>query len=122
MKPLYLSALLVGLSLTTFSQAGSPSDGFDVATAAAKIDQLVEDMLAKQGQKPNADIDDATFLRRAYLDIVGRVPTIEEAEDFREADPAGRRSRLIAHLLGSEGHVSHAYHFWADILRVNSRL
>ncbi|HRQ88563.1 MAG TPA: DUF1553 domain-containing protein, partial [Bacteroidia bacterium] len=36
--------------------------------------------------------------------------------------PAGRRSRLIAQLLGSEGHVSHAYHFWADILRVNSRL
>ncbi len=95
---------------------------FDVAAAAAKIDSLVEAMLAKQGLKPNEAIDDATFVRRAYLDIAGRVPTIEEAENFHGSDYPRKRQQLITDLLESEGHMSHAYNYWADVLRINSAL
>lgn len=100
----------------------SPAKEFDVTAAAAKIDALVEAMLAKQGLKPNEAIDDATFVRRAYLDIAGRVPTIEEAENFHGSDYPRKREQLIADLLESEGHMSHAYNFWADVLRINSAL
>lgn len=90
--------------------------------AAAKIDALVEKNLKAQNLKPNAPIDDATFLRRAYLDIAGRIPTIEEAETFKGSTYEGKRERLIEDLLQSDAHVSHAYNFWADILRINSGL
>jgi hypothetical protein len=104
-------------------QASKPAPKeFDVAAAAAKIDALVEGVLAKQGRKPNEAIDDATFVRRAYLDIAGRVPTIEEAENFHGSDYPRKRQQLITDLLESEGHMSHAYNYWADVLRINSAL
>ncbi len=94
----------------------------DIREAAARIDQLIEKGLKEQGMKPNAAIDDATFLRRAYLGIAGRIPTIEEAEAFHDSKYEQKRERLIEDLLHSEAYVSHAYNFWADILRINSGL
>ncbi len=103
-------------------QAPAKAAKVDVEAAAAKIDALVNGMLEKQGVKPNPAIDDATFVRRAYLDIAGRVPTIEEAENFHGSDYPRKRAQLISDLLESDGHMSHAYNFWADILRINSNL
>lgn len=95
---------------------------FDVQKAAKKVDQLVEAGLKKHKVEPNAAINDETFLRRAYLDIAGRIPTIEEAENFHGSTYDRKREQLITDLLESEGHVSHAYNFWADVLRINSGL
>jgi len=130
MKPLsVLSAVALGFSLAA-SPLAAESGGkqvkgkgeFDVAKASAEIDRLVETMLEKQGAKPNADIDDATFVRRVYLDIAGRVPTIEEAENFHGSTYQRKREQLITDLLESDGHMSHSYNFWADVLRINSGL
>ncbi len=73
--------------------------------AAAHIDALVEAKLAKTGLKPNPAIDDTTFLRRAWLGIAGRVPTLDEASEFQASTYPDKRARLIAELLGSEAHV-----------------
>ena len=81
-----------------------------------KIDQLVEAALKKQGIEPNGDINDEVFLRRAYLNIAGRVPTIEEAEAFQKDQYPNKREQLIERLINSEAFVSHSYHFWADLL------
>ena len=88
-------------------------------TPEQRIDALVNSHLERQGITPNADIDDSTFLRRAYLNIGGRIPTIEEAEAFHASPYPNKRERLIESLLNSEAYVSHFYHFWADLLRVN---
>ncbi len=118
-----LSGSAVMADPAVVGQASKPAPKeFDVAAAAAKIDALVEGVLAKQGRKPNEAIDDATFVRRAYLDIAGRVPTIEEAENFHGSDYPRKRQQLITDLLESEGHMSHAYNYWADVLRINSAL
>jgi len=126
MKPIPLHALIqVSLLLSLSPLFSAPSEKpaeFDVVKAAAEVDRLVEGMLEKQGQKPNAAIDDATFFRRAYLDIAGRVPTIEEAENFHGSTYQRKREQLITDLLESDGHMSHAYNFWADVLRINSGL
>lgn len=93
--------------------------GFAFAdTPEQKIDALIEAGLAKNGLKPNAPIDDAAFLRRAYLNIGGRIPTIEEAESFHASDYPNKRERLIQQLLDSDAHLSHFYNFWADVLRM----
>ena len=116
-----LGALLVApLSFT--SAADSGKGAFDVKQAAKEIDALVEAGLKKHDLKPNAEINDETFVRRAYLDIVGRIPTIEEAENFHGSTYDRKREQLIADLLESDGAVSHGYNFWADVLRINTEL
>jgi hypothetical protein len=87
-----------------------------------RIDRLIEAKLTEKGLHPNPPVDDATFLRRIYLDLNGRIPTLEEAANFHADSREGRRGRLINKLLDSEGYVSHFYNFWADILRINARL
>lgn len=96
-------------------------------TARDEIDRLIDAKLKEQNLSPNAEISDQQFVRRAYLDIVGRVPLIEEADRFVESrnaedDSSDHRARLIEELLRSEGHVSHSFNFWADILRLTRRL
>ncbi|MBL9152880.1 MAG: DUF1549 domain-containing protein [Verrucomicrobiales bacterium] len=113
---LALAALSVVAAVSPGATASSPAP----LTPEQRIDQLVEAKLKQQGIQPNASIDDATFLRRIYLDIVGRIPTVEEAEDFHGRDYPNKRERLIEELLQSEGYVSHFFHFWADILRINA--
>ncbi len=88
------------------------------STPSERIDAFIDANLAKHQLEPNAKIDDATFLRRAYLSIGGRIPTIEEAEAFHAIAETGKRAELIGELLGSEAFVSHFYNFWADILRM----
>lgn len=83
-----------------------------------RIDGFISSNLQNQHLKPNAPIDGATFLRRAYLNIIGRIPTIEEAESFHAKTSPDPRSELIEELLNSDGYVSHFYNFWADILRM----
>ena len=49
-----------------------------IIAISKQIDQLVEAKLKENSQKRNPEVDDATFLRRIYLDVVGRIPTLEE--------------------------------------------
>jgi hypothetical protein len=85
-----------------------------------KIDELVEANYKAKKIEPNAPVSDEVFVRRAYLDIIGRIPSMEEARAFLESGEAGKRTKLIDTLLGSEGYVSHWYNWWADILRVQT--
>jgi len=102
--------------------AVSPLSAAELADAAAIIDRLVDADLASAKQKPNPRTTDEQFLRRAYLALVGRIPTVDEAQAFLGSSVGGKRDVLIDRLLASEGHVLHAYTFWADLLRVQTRL
>lgn len=94
----------------------------EVQKAAREIDKLVLLDLREHGMRPNRLIDDATFVRRAYLAIVGRIPSAAEADAFLRTQKQAKRSQLIDQLLDSPGHVSHMFNWWADLLRVRTRL
>lgn len=85
-----------------------------------KIDQFIEQSLSEAGQSPNSIVDDETFLRRAYLDIVGRIPTIVEARQFLSSTQRDKRELLVHRLIESPGYVHHQFSFWADLLRAKS--
>ncbi|MFM8905905.1 MAG: DUF1549 domain-containing protein [Verrucomicrobiota bacterium] len=100
--------------------AGKQTGGFTravVAAAAADIDRLVEARLNAAGQKLNAAAPDEEFLRRIYVDAVGRTPTAEEAAAFLGDAAADRRERLIDRLLQSPGYSLQMYNWMADLLR-----
>ena len=120
--PQNVRVALLGLVLSlSLLDVGDAAD-FDVQKAAKEIDKLIFAGLEKNGVEPNEAINDETFIRRVYLDIVGRIPTIEEAENFHGSTYERKRGQLITDLLESDGHMSRAYNFWADILRINSGL
>ena len=65
----------------------------------SRIDTLIE---AKLDGKPTADIaDDAEFVRRAFLDFVGRIPSAVEVREFLNDSTADKREKLIDRLLMS---------------------
>lgn len=67
-----------------------------------RIDQLIE---AAAGGPLAPVATDAEFLRRAYLDLAGRIPSVEETRSFlADADP-GKRTKLIDRLLAGDDHV-----------------
>ncbi|MEZ6103649.1 MAG: DUF1549 domain-containing protein [Pirellulaceae bacterium] len=86
-----------------------------------EIDRLVLVQLQQRGTEPNATTSDETFLRRIYLDVVGRIPTLEEARRFLDDPAPDKREALIDQLLQSPGYVSHYFNFWADLLRIKQR-
>ena len=94
----------------------------EVMKISKEIDRLVGQQLAANEQKLNPLANDSTFVRRVYLDIVGRIPTLEETESFLKNRSSNKRAELIDDLLDSYGYVSHQYNLWADILRLKTRL
>lgn len=92
----------------------------DYPRESQKIDRIVEEKLKRLGITPNPPAKDETFLRRASLDIVGRIPSLEETRNFLDFDGPNKRSALIDYLLKSDGYVSHQFNWWADILRIQS--
>lgn len=62
-------------------------------------------------------IDDHAFARRAYLDLIGVVPTVEEVERFVTSREPDRRRALVAELLGrTSDYADHWTPFWEDAL------
>ncbi len=92
-----------------------------IAQQAHRLDTIVEAKLISEGQRPNPLASDEVFLRRVYLDVGGRIPTLDEATKFLESEDPNRRADLIDELLGSPDYVSNMYNLWADTLRLVER-
>jgi len=123
-----ISLIALVMLTTSAASAGSVTPPRDRAAddakpdASRRIDEMIEAGLKEQGMSPNASIDDSAFVRRVYLNVGGRIPTIEEAEAFHADTYPLKRQRLIEQLVAGEAYVSNFYHFWADLLRISSDL
>lgn len=93
----------------------------ELESAAKKIDAMVEVDLDAVGLAPNSLVDDGTFLRRAYLGIIGRIPTEQEARDFFANESPRRRAELIDALVISPGFDSHLFNWAGDLLRLQTK-
>lgn len=103
--------------------AVSPAEAKDTRAAAAKIDALLDAALAKQGTGGGgAPAPEDVWMRRVYLDLIGRNPTFDEARAFLQNRAADKRAKLIDMLLASEGYVSRHFNYFADALRAKSSL
>lgn len=110
----FWSLLLVACSITPCSAAN------DFTAPSARIDEFLASSWKSRSIEAPAPAGDETFVRRAYLDIAGRIPTRLETLAFLEDTDAEKRDRLVESLLGSEGYAAHFFHFWADLLRLQT--
>ena len=83
------------------------------------IDGFVWEKLQKLGLTPSEPAGDATYLRRAYLDVIGRLPTSEESRSFLAETATDKRARLVDQLLDRPEFVDHWANKWMDLLRPN---
>ena len=83
---------------------------------AKKIDQFLAAHWQEERVKPSPLADDAESLRRLYLDLVGRIPTMKEARSFLEDRTPDKRVRLVRRLLEEGAHVEHFVNVWRDLL------
>ncbi len=83
------------------------------------IDDLVWKRLERLGIVPSVGCDDATFLRRAHLDVIGTLPTTDEARKFLADTSPDKRAKLVDALLARPEYADHWANKWADLLRPN---
>ena len=122
---MWKSYIVFGCALvlsSTMVLAGHGDKSRLIRERSREIDRLVQDNWKKHGVKPSPHVHDQIFMRRAYLDIVGTIPTGREAIQFISVKNPHKRQILIDYLLDNDGYVSHFYNYWADVLRVQSQL
>jgi hypothetical protein len=88
--------------------------------ARGKIDELVFKRLDRLGIEPARPCSDEVFLRRAYLDVIGTLPTAAEAGRFLDDQAPGKRRKLIDRLLKREEFADYWSMKWCDLLRVKA--
>ncbi len=93
---------------------------FPQARVNNKIDQLVLDKLKELGIPPSPLCTDQEFLRRVYLDVIGRLPTPEEVRGFLADEHADKRSKLIDRLLERSEYADFWALKWGDLLRIKA--
>lgn len=83
------------------------------------IDGLVWNKLKTLGLTPSDAAPEHTLLRRTYLDIIGRLPTREEARAYLSDTSPDKREKLIDTLLARPEYADHWANKWCDLLRPN---
>jgi hypothetical protein len=90
--------------------------GGGALNVAVAIDAELDRHLAEASVPPSPLADDAEFLRRASLDLTGRIPTYEQTLAFLDSKDPYKRSRLIDALLASPHYGRHFANTWCDLL------
>ena len=116
---MWLCCILVGfLALPNLSWGATSGEEDTVRRAAAEIDRA----FAEAAENSIRSCSDKEFVRRAYLEIIGRIPTAEECREFLESKERGKRAALTDRLLETPGHTSRMFNFWVDLLRLRTKL
>ena len=84
------------------------------------IDKLVSDKLKKLRIAPSGPCDDATFLRRAAIDIAGLPPTVLEYERFMKSTDPAKRAKWVDELLERKEFSEIWVSKWAEMLQVRT--
>ncbi len=112
----YLGA--VDTFLAYVPQAGSAEPYPDLPSNNL-IDRLVHQNLEQLQLLPSGSVSDSDFLRRTYLDIIGTLPTAQEARRFLADRDPHRRKHLVDELLERPEYALYWALKWSDLLRVD---
>jgi hypothetical protein len=115
-------AVPLALAATVAGQAPSRTPFESTATVAARngIDEAVFARLKRLGIEPARLSSDGVFLRRAFLDVIGTLPTADEARAFLDDPSPNKRSALVDRLLERDEFADYWAMKWGDVLRVKS--
>ncbi|HEV3022918.1 MAG TPA: DUF1549 and DUF1553 domain-containing protein, partial [Pirellulales bacterium] len=81
----------------------------------ASIDRAIRQRWREQGLRPSPVATDAEWCRRVFLDVVGRIPTIEELESFLVDHTRDKRAKLVQRLLNDDNYAEAYARHWTTI-------
>jgi hypothetical protein len=109
-----------GLDLTPRKVTALGLSRADVIKHAGAIDGILARRRTAHGAAALPVVNDEVFVRRAYLEAVGRVPSLSERNSYLNRTQEDRRLALVDELITSEGYTQGWYHFYANLLRGTS--
>jgi Protein of unknown function (DUF1549)/Protein of unknown function (DUF1553)/Bacterial Ig-like domain (group 2) len=115
----WYSSKIANLRITSPYDAAVPDEVFAKAPRKNFIDELILKQLQLLRLPPSPPAEDVTFVRRAYLDTIGKLPTPDEVRAFLADQKPDKRDRLIDSLLSRPEFVDYWAYQWSDILLVN---
>ncbi len=119
-----LVGLAAILGLSVVAMAAGP-DGSKTKTAKGKdasasrssaVDDMLQDGWKAAKVKSSRAATDEEFLRRAYLDLLGRIPNVQEATAFLENKDKGKRIKLVDYLLAHPDFAKNFANEWRIVL------
>src|SRR3954471_2712006 len=118
----WYSSKIANVRITSPYDAPVPADVFAKAPRKNFIDDLILKQLKLLQLPPSPPADDATFIRRAFLDTVGKLPTADEVRAFVADTSPEKRNHLIDSLLTRTEFVDYWSYQWSDVLLVNGTM
>ncbi|MFY9252414.1 MAG: DUF1553 domain-containing protein [Fuerstiella sp.] len=115
------SQIVIGRITSPFEQSIAP-DSYVLAGRRNFIDDLVLKQLRRLNLKPSPLSTDEVFVRRAFLDTIGTLPTSLEVREFLADGSPGKRDSLIESLLDRTEFVDYWSYHWSDLLMINGTL
>jgi len=116
----FCSAMLILVFATTTSAQIStvsfhnPSES-DADSTVLQINKLVEQVCTDYELKPSKEATDGEWCRRVHLDIIGRVPSIEEASEFMESRASDKKQKLVEKLLYDDTYTEEFARNWTTV-------
>lgn len=117
----YLDTVAIFRALVPRADSENSVGGFDEPTKIA-VDGFVDTKLKKLHITASPICDDATYLRRVYLDVVGRLPSSREAREFLSDPNQDKRQRLVETLFRLPEYADYWSLKWSDWLRVDRQI
>ena len=114
----YSSQIVIARVTSPYSNNIS-GEVFANAPRANFIDDLVLAHLQRLHLKPSPRANDSTFVRRAYLDTIGRLPTPQETDAFVQDTTPDKHARLADSLLAKPEFIDYWAYKWSDVLLVS---
>jgi len=112
-----------GIGQNAIGEAAFDRATFDILsppTPRGRIDEFVFAKWKQLGIEPANPCSDAVFLRRVYLDVIGTLPTVQEAWAFLDDKSPDKRTKLIDALLERPEFADFWAMKWSDLLRVKA--
>jgi hypothetical protein len=109
-----LSVLCLPASFAADSKSDRPLRGKD--PVVEEINKHLRQGWTDNEVQPSPEADDAEWLRRVYLDVVGHIPDSATVEKFLNEKDAGKRQAIVSELVEDPRFVRHMTTVWSNIL------
>jgi hypothetical protein len=114
----YSSQLAVGRVSSSYANKVAPKV-YEQLIENNFIDTYVHQQLKRLDLPPSPPVDDGQFLRRVFLDCIGRLPSLAETEEFLASEDPAKRGKIIDHLLERSEFADYWSYRFSDILLIN---
>ncbi|UUO05790.1 DUF1549 and DUF1553 domain-containing protein [Blastopirellula sp. J2-11] len=107
-------AICLTVGWVSFSSAARPSDDYGIPQVA-EINEQISAVWKDYGISPAPEAQDFEWVRRVYLDIIGRIPSVAELEEFQRDRGKDRKKNLVEKLLNDSAFTEEYARNWTTI-------